>query len=117
MSLLETGRESVIVYPEVVVTDVDGNTITRASNTGIEIRAAVQPMSNSGTSGRRAEQDNEGFETEQNYRLRPARSFTQRLGAQSKVQWRGQWWSIVGDHTQYNGSNQTRHTDYVIRRN
>ena len=116
MSLLDRGREVVTVYPEIVGTDVDGNIITKASNTGIVTRATVQPMAASGTSGRRAEQDNEGFETEENYRLRLPRRFPHVLGAQAKVSWRNQIWSVAGDHKAYNGSNRTRHTDYVIRR-
>ena len=35
MSLLDRGTETVVVYPEEVTTDADGNTITRASATGV----------------------------------------------------------------------------------
>lgn len=119
MSLLDKGREYVTVYPEVTFTDSDGNLITSASATGFCTRATIQNAAASGTAGRRSEQDNEGFETEQSMRIRFPRSFTCKygyLGAQAKIGWRGQMWSITGDHNYYNGSNQTSHQDYIMRR-
>jgi hypothetical protein len=118
MSLLDKGRETVTVYQEIETTDADGNTITKAGPTGVVMaNATVQLLAQSGTSSRRAEQDNEGFESEQVYRLRPPRSWTIEIGAQSKVEWRGVMWSILGKPRRYNGSDRTYHTDYIIRRN
>jgi hypothetical protein len=117
MSLLDTGREVVTIYQEIETIDADGNTITKAGPTGVETIAAVQLAAQSGTSARRAEQDNEGFESEQVYRLRLPRSFPFVIGAQAKVQWQGVYWSVIGKVRRYNGSNRTRHTDYIIRRN
>lgn len=117
MSLLDTGRETVIIFQEIETTDADGNTITRAGPTGVETIAAVQLAAQSGTSARRAEQDNEGFESEQVYRLRLPRSWTEDIGTQAQVEWRGVRWSIIGKPRRYNGSNRTAHTDYIIRRN
>jgi hypothetical protein len=117
MSLLDTGREIVTIYQEIETTDSDGNTITKAGPTGVETIAAVQLAAQSGTSARRAEQDNEGFESEQVYRLRLPRSFTMVIGAQAQVEWLGVRWSIIGKPRRYNGSNTTAHTDYIIRRN
>ena len=58
MGLLDRGNQLVTVYPEETVFDADGNLITRASSTGVVVKAVVQPVAASGTSGRRAEQDN-----------------------------------------------------------
>jgi hypothetical protein len=101
MSLLDRGRETVILYPEEVVTDADGNVKTRPSATGIT---------------RRKEQDNEGFETDQIYRVRLPRSFQGTVGAQAKLVWRGQEWSVFGDPVRYSGSARTAHYDFSIRR-
>lgn len=116
MSLLDVGREVVVIYQEIETTDADGNTITKAGPTGVETIATVQLLAQSGTSSRRAEQDNEGFESEQVYRLRLPRSWTVEIGAQSQVEWLGVRWSILGKPRRYNGSNRTAHTDYIIRR-
>jgi len=117
MSLLDTGRETVIIFQEIETIDSDGNTITKAGPVGVETIAAVQLAAQSGTSARRAEQDNEGFESEQVYRLRLPRSFPFLIGAQAQVEWLGVRWSIIGKPRRYNGSNNTAHTDYIIRRN
>lgn len=111
MSLLSGGNDTVVVYPEVVTTDVDGNTITKAATTGISVRAAVQPM----PIYVGAESQNVGFETESKYRLRLA-GHIELLGAQSQVEWQGKRYHIDGEPRQYNGSRRTAHTDYVMVR-
>ncbi|AQT28212.1 head-to-tail stopper [Mycobacterium phage Bachome] len=121
MSLLDTGAryQPCIVYPEEVVTDADGNIRTRPSTTGIPAIARFQVQNQSGTSARRAEQDNEGFETEKVYKMRFPRSFTKEhgiLGAQSQIEWRGQRWALFGDATVYDMSPATARVDYVIKR-
>ena len=116
MSLLDRGREIVTVYPEIEWTDPDGNVMTRPAEVGITTQAAIQLQAQSGTSARRSEQDNEGFETETVYRLRLPRSFPIVLGAQSAVEWNGARYSVIGDAHYYNGSLRTRHRDYTIRR-
>ncbi len=116
MSLLDKATEDVVVYLEEVTADSDGNTITRPSATGIPARAMIQLQAQSGTSARRSEQDNEGFETESVYRLRFPRAFGHVLGAQARISWRGQYWAIIGDAQIFNGSPRTRHLDYTIRR-
>lgn len=115
-NLLDRGLELVTVYPEEVTFDSDGNTWTRAASQGIDTMATIQVAAASGTSSRRAEQDNEGFEVEENWRLRFPRQFPYILGAQSKVRWRGLMYSVVGDAKRYNGSRRTAHVEYTIRR-
>lgn len=118
MSLLDVGRETVTVFHEEVFTSPDGNTMRRASTTDVDVidNCAVQIGAQSGTSARRAEQDNEGFETEIVFRFRPPRSYTRIIGAQAQVEWDGKRFSIVGDAHTFNGSDNTRHTDYSLRR-
>lgn len=116
MSLLDRWNEEIVLYPEETWTDSDGNLMTRASQTGIPCKVMLQYEPASGTSERRIEQDNEGFETEQNYRMRVPRGFPYTIGAQARISWKGQWWSVNGDAQYYNGSPRTKHTDYAIRR-
>ena len=121
MSLLDTGAryQPVLVYPEEMVIDADGNEFTQPSKTPIEAIARLQVANQSGTSARRAEQDNEGFMTEKLYRMRFPRSFTREhgvLGAQSQIEWRGERWSIFGDATEYDSSPALQRVDYTIKR-
>lgn len=118
MSLLDSGPcyEPCTVYLEEVVTDEDGNIRTRPSTTGIQAKARFQIQWQSGTSSRRQEQDNEGYESEQIYMARFPRSFPYDLGAQSEIEWRGKRWALFGDANRYNSSPRTRHNVYTIKR-
>lgn len=119
MSLLDRGNFDVVVFPEEVSTDADGNVMTRASSTGIPARAMIQIASQSGTSARRSEQDEEGFESEEVYRVRFTRADDAKLGLlgpQSKLEWRGYKWSFFGYPRMYASSSRTSHNDYMIRR-
>ena len=121
MSLLDTGAryQPVLVYKEIVITDDDGNKFTKPSVNPIEAIARLQVANQSGTSARRAEQDNEGFGSEKVYRMRFPRSFTREhgvLGAQSEIEWRGERWSVFGDATEYDSSPALQRVDYTIRR-
>jgi len=121
MSLLDTGAtyQNILVFPEEMVLDRDGNKFTRPSTTPIPAQARLQVANQSGTSARRAEQDNEGFETEKVYRMRFPRSFTRDhgiLGAQSQIEWRGQRWVVFGEATVYESSPALSRVDYTIKR-
>ncbi|QBP31045.1 head-to-tail stopper [Mycobacterium phage Refuge] len=121
MSLLDTGAryQPVTVYPEEMVIDKDGNKKTQPSKVGIPAIARLQVANQSGTSARRAEQDNEGFESEKVYRMRFPRSFTRDhgiLGAQSQIEWRGNRWALFGDATVYESSPALSRVDYTIKR-
>lgn len=122
MSLLDRGGhyEPCTVYPAVTSVDVDGNTIQRPSTTGIPALGRFQPQLQSGTSSRRAEQNDEGFFTEQVYAVRFPRSFTSQygeLGSQATVEWRGDTFSVFGKPIRYPGSRNTDHVSYLLRRN
>jgi hypothetical protein len=116
MSLLDKSTEDIIIFPEEVTTDLDGNVKTRPSATGFHARGRIQPVGMSGTSARRSEQDNEGFETEKVYTLRLPRSFCGVLGAQSQIEWRGARWAVFGDAYIFNNSPKTAHIAYTIKR-
>lgn len=116
VSLLDRGDERVLVFLEEVSTDEDGNTITRPSPTGIPALARISLQNQSGTSSRRAEQDNEGFESESVYSVKFPRSFPYVLGAQSQIEWRGKRWVVFGDARLHLRSPRTAHTSYVIKR-
>jgi hypothetical protein len=117
VSLLDRqGAESIVVYLDETFTDSDGNLMRRASTTGIPYTATIQVLAQSGTSSRRAEQDNEGFESEEMYRMRLPRSFPHIIGAAAEVEWLGLRWAVIGKVRRYNGSPRTHHYDYMIRR-
>lgn len=119
MSLLDKASQQIMVFLEEPWTDEDGNVLTRPSTTGVPATAELQVSAASGTSARRAEQDNEGFESETNYRLRLPRSSTLVLGQQSRIEWpvgSGNYWAIVGEPHHFMGGSKTAHTDYIIRR-
>lgn len=82
MSLLNRGTETVMVYPEEVTTDADGNTMTRPGTVGVVCRAVVQPIN---TMSANSEAQDTGFTTTSKYRLRLV-GYTGLLGAQSAVE-------------------------------
>ena len=116
MSLLDRlFPEDIVVFPEEVVTDMDGNVRTRASTEGVATKARIQPLQQSGTSTRRQEQDNEGFESERAYTMRLPRGFPL-VGAQAQVEWLGVRWVVFGTEVRYNNSPRTSHVTYTIKR-
>lgn len=116
MSLLDRGSVDVVVFLEETTVDEDGNIRTRASSTGIPAKVRLQVQGQSGTSARRSEQDNEGFETERVYSLRFPRSWPHVLGAQSQIEWDGHRWALFGDAYRYTSSPSTSHLIYTIKR-
>ena len=117
MSLLDRGTEDILIFLEEAVIDEDGNTRTRPSAVGTPTKARMQPLGQSGTSSRRQEQDNEGYESERVYTLRLPRSWPHgEVGAQSQVVWRGERWALFGPTVRYTGSRATRHDTYTIKR-
>jgi hypothetical protein len=112
MSLLDRGNEMVVLYLEETITDPDGNPISRPSQIGIAARATIQPLGSSGD-----DSSAEGFVGGMSrYRMRLSRSFPYTLGAQSRVEWRGLSWSLIGDPVVFGGSRKTAHVDYTIGR-
>ncbi len=116
MSLLDKANEDIVVFLQEVGPDEDGNTRTRPSDVGIPARVRIQVIGQSGTSSRRQEQDNEGFESERVYSIRFPRSWTHDIGMQSQIEWRDKRWVIFGDVNIYNSSRRTAHNTYTIKR-
>lgn len=117
MSLLDQWNYEVEIFHEEMVLDRDGNKRTRASSVGIPTKVWIAPLNQSGTAARRAEQDKEGYETEKVVKMRlRRRDDHQIIGAQAKVRWNDQMWSVFGDPAIYNGSSRTRHLTYTLRR-
>ena len=124
MSRMNAWNEEVLVFPETTWTSADGNPMTGVEDdaVGIPAKALIQVTAASGTSARRAEQDNEGFESEQNYALRFPRFEEANLaaylplGPQSQIEWNGERWHQTGFPNGYNGSRRTRRHWYSIRR-
>ena len=116
MSLLDKFNTTVTVFPQIETEDAEGNLITKPADVGFATRANVQLLSQSGTSSRKAEQDTIGFLTEEVYRVRFPRDF-QELGPQSRIDWDGRSYGILGMPQRYLGSKRTAHIDYIVRRN
>lgn len=117
MSLLGSGAryEPCTVYLEEVGADIDGNIKTKPSLTGTPATARFQIQTESGTSRRRSEEDNEGFESETIYMIRFPSSFPYTLGKQSQIVWNGRRWAVFGDPFLYNSSRRTSHQVYTIK--
>ncbi len=119
MSQLDVMNVNVVVYPQVEITTRHLNTTTAASDTGIPTPARIQVASSSGTSARRAEQDNDGFESEVFYRIRFPRAFDSEhgiLGMQSQISWEGKKYGVFGIPQRYMGSSRTAHVEYLMQR-
>ena len=116
MSLLDHSQslEPCVVFPEIVKIDPDGNKKTCPADFGIPAKARFQEFYQSGTSSRRVESDNEGFNSEQLYRIRFDRKSQREvgglIGAQSQIEWQGKRYAFFGDGWPYNGSRRTRRT-------
>lgn len=121
MSLLDHWNYEVTVYPEEVVTDQDGNVKTRPSSIGVPAKAGIQVAYDTGTSARRRELEDIGFQSEERYRIRFTRESAKTLGvlgAQSVVEWRGVRWQIFGEVSifRYGLTGRTHHDTYFLRR-
>ncbi|BBC53823.1 putative head-to-tail connector [Mycobacterium phage PP] len=126
MSLLDRCDQDVVVYPELVGKDGDGNDRTYPSDVGIPAKARIQVLGQSGTSSRRQEQDNEGFESERVYTIHFTRKFDREhgvIGMQSQIEWQTNpitgdpvRWALFGEPAYYTGSRRTKHTRYTMKR-
>lgn len=124
VSLLDSGAvyQDVTVYPQVLVTDIDGNPRTKPSASGTAAKARFQPLMQSGTSARLQESDDKGFETQEVYSMRFPRGVFANLGPQSQIEWgldaqgNPQRWSVYGFPSRRNNSTATAHVTYQVKR-
>lgn len=124
MSLLDSGAvyQDVTVFPQELVTDIDGNPRTQPSASGTAAKARFQPLLQAGTSARVQESDNEGFESQEVYNMRFPRGVFETLGPQSEVEWGTkangdpQRWAVFGFPARRNNSPATAHVVYQVER-
>lgn len=120
MSLLDKGNETLVIYPQASRLDADGNKINYADkNNPITVHGVVQLLAQSGTSARRSEQDEEGYDSEEMYRVRLTRADIARVVdilPQAQILWDNKTWAVFGYHQYYNGSPRTAHVDFMLRR-
>lgn len=112
MSLLDTGTQTVIIYPEVAVEDSYGNRMKVPSKNGTEALASVQPMSNIASS----ESAELGQMLNTRYRVRVDRRSTVPYGPWSAIEWRGDVYEVLGEPEIHTGSSNTQHVVAFIRR-
>ena len=87
MSLLDTGNETILVYPQEQATDDRGNRVWQPAATPVEVRCRVQI-------DQTTEPTVSGQATTTTYRV-IAR--TAPLGPWARVEWRGRAWDVVGE--------------------
>lgn len=105
MSLLDTGNETVVVFPHQTVVDSDGNRIVKPSVTGVTLQARVQP-------GSSLELPTDGQQLSTIYTVITRDAPT---ASWSYCMWRGLKWDVVGEILRYNGSYITQHVTWVIK--
>ncbi|MEO3851752.1 head-tail adaptor protein [Streptomyces sp. B8F3] len=105
MSLLDSGNETITVYPQQLTIDERGNPVWKPSPVGVLVRCRVQPVDTD-------EEIAAGQATATTYRI-IAR--TAPLGPWARVEWDGRTWDVVGEARRYNSSRATRHIDALIR--
>lgn len=111
MSLLDTGNQDVIIYPEVTGADSYGNPMKVPSATGYPVKARVQPFSNIAS----AEDSSMGQMLNTRYRVRIDRNSTVPYGPWSECEWNGQRFEFIGEPERHSGSDRTKHLTAFIR--
>lgn len=105
MSLLDTGNETALVWPEVDDTDPDGNPIKVPAADPVPVQCRVQPVSSDDVVAA-------GQQTVARYRL-ITRSAP--LGPWARVRWSDRDWDIDGEPLWSNGSKRTRHVAAILK--
>ena len=111
MSLLNKGRETVVIFPMIQVDDGYGGKTWKPSPTGTAVRASVQPV-NSEASDELAVS---GQSVETVYRVRTVRHSGAPVGPWARVRWLDRDWDVVGEPDRQNGSETTTHSVFRIR--
>ncbi|KIZ14513.1 hypothetical protein SNA_36220 [Streptomyces natalensis ATCC 27448] len=105
MSLLDHGPDQITVYPAVLEDDGYGGT-QPAAGEPIRLQARVMPMHSDGAG-------EAGYLTQTTYRV-TARTLP--AGPWSRVEWRGETWTVVGDVERYGGSRPIAFAAATIRK-
>lgn len=115
MSLLDQSNAEVMLYPEEVTTDVDGNTRTRPSKVGVPLKVWLAPIGR--TLYASPETGGIGFESNDALRMRLLQKDTNTpVGAQAQVEIDGNRWSVDGDAVQTRMRGRTKRAEYILRR-
>jgi hypothetical protein len=112
VSILDRGNAEITVYPEVEVTDEDGNVSRRASEAGVTVEAMVwqyegevdtlQPLV-------------VGQQVTTIYRVRPVRYAELPVGPWSRVEWDGREWDVDGEPNRHRRGVGTRRLTFSMR--
>ena len=107
MSLLDDGRDTVTLYPEIVSTDVLGNPGKRVPDLDnpVTVTGRVQPVSFTET-------DLNGQQVTTRYRF-ITRTFL--AGAFARATWDGRSWDVIAEPARRNGSDTTRHSTVILQ--
>lgn len=105
MSLLDHGTETLLVWPETVTTDGDGNPVRVPAEEPVTVTGRVNPVSSDDAIVA-------GQQVTTTYRVitRDAP-----LGPWARVRWRGRDWDVVGEPQWFRGSPRTRHVVAYLR--
>lgn len=105
VSLLDSGPDSITVFPTVVVNDDDGNPALTSSDTGVIVLARVQPSSTV------------AFTTDGQLNLTIYTVIARYLPdcEFSKVEFDGDTYDVLGDVLKYRGSARTQHMTFQMQ--
>lgn len=103
MSLLDGNRDTVLIWPEIEVTDSFGTPKRVPAPEPRMVGGRVQPVSMA---------DMPDNQTATLYRF-----ITRELpgGTWARVEWAGREWDVVGEPRRSNGSQRTRHVSIMLR--
>jgi hypothetical protein len=105
VSLLDSGPDTITVYPTVAVDDGYGGT-KPGPGVPVTIRAQVEPVASTENVG-------PGYVVGTEYRV-IARSLP--AGPWSRVEWAGEVWAVVGEPERFGGSRRVAHDVATIRK-
>lgn len=106
MSLLDSGWETVYVYPQAEYTDDEGNRLYGPATSPVVVPAHVQPVAST-------EDTTAGQAVETRYRV-IARDAP--AGPWSQIEWRGVRYEVVGEPAVWHSPAHLRHTTAIVRR-
>jgi len=107
VSLLDRANAQVIVRPQVLGTDSDGNPVWTPSPIGVPLDVMLWPVG-------ATEAAAVGRGTGEVYRLRPARGQRVPLGPWATVVWDGREWDVHGEAARLERGQATRRTVATI---
>jgi hypothetical protein len=108
VSILDQANAAVVVYPQVLGRDPDGNPQWTPSTVGVEVPAMVWPLSAD-------ERAVNGQQAGESYRMRPKRGAACPAGPWAQVEWDGRRWDVEGEPVTYRRGRATGRTVVTLR--